>query len=28
VFYVACRWLAGFGERRKAGATPAPQPAE
>jgi hydrophobe/amphiphile efflux-1 (HAE1) family protein len=28
VFYVACRWLAGFGERRKARALPAPHPAE
>jgi hydrophobe/amphiphile efflux-1 (HAE1) family protein len=28
VFYVACRWLATIGERRKARALPAPHPAE
>jgi hydrophobe/amphiphile efflux-1 (HAE1) family protein len=28
VFYVACRWLAGLGARRKARALPAPHPAE
>jgi hydrophobe/amphiphile efflux-1 (HAE1) family protein len=28
VFYVACRWLAGIGARRKARALPAPHPAE